>query len=108
MDKEAVLKAIERFHDSLERHGVRAQRIVLYGSYSRGDWREGSDIDLIVVSGDFEGKGFWQRIDMLVDALCDVPDPIEAIAMTPEEWERGDTIIAQSARDGEVVYAARQ
>jgi predicted nucleotidyltransferase len=106
MDKEAVLKAIEGFREALSRHGVRADRVILYGSYSRGDWHDGSDIDLIVVSRDFEAKGFWERIDMLVDALMDVPQPIEAIAMTPEEWDRGDSMIAQCAKDGEVVYAA--
>jgi predicted nucleotidyltransferase len=106
MDRETVLRVIEDFTTALRDVGVSPSRVILYGSYSRGDWHDGSDIDLIVVSRDFEAKGFWERIDLLVDALMDVPQPIEAIAMTPEEWDRGDSMIAQCAKDGEVVYAA--
>ncbi len=92
MDKEAVLKIIRRFGEALGNHGVRASKIILYGSYARGDWREWSDIDLVVMSDDFADKSHWE--------------PIEAVAMTPEEWEKGDSMIAQFAREGEEVYSA--
>ena len=29
---------------------------------------------------------------------------IEAVAMTPQEWQSGDSLIADYARNGEVVY----
>jgi hypothetical protein len=29
-----------------------------------------------------------------------------AVAMTPDEWEKGDSFIVHSARKGEVLYAA--
>jgi hypothetical protein len=32
--------------------------------------------------------------------------PVEAVAMTSEEWEQGDSLIAAFARKGEVLYAA--
>ncbi len=31
---------------------------------------------------------------------------VEAVAMTPEEWERGDSFVVDFARNGEVLYAA--
>ncbi len=106
MDKEAVLKIIRRFHEALGNHGIRASKIILYGSFARGDSREGSDIDLVVVSDDFAGKSHWERIEVLSDAIYDLWKPIEAVAMTPEEWEKGDSMIAQFAREGEEVYSA--
>ncbi len=106
MDKEAVLKIIRRFGEALGNHGVRASKIILYGSYARGDWREWSDIDLVVVSDDFADKNHWERIVVLSDAIYDLWEPIEAVAMTPEEWEKGDSMIAQFAREGEEVYSA--
>jgi predicted nucleotidyltransferase len=105
MDKAAVLKIITRFREALEKRGTRPSRIVLYGSYALGNYHEGSDIDLVVVSDDFVGKGFWERIDILARGVCDVWEPIEAVAMTVEEWEKGDSMIAQFAREGELVYA---
>ncbi len=106
MDKEAVLKIIRRFGEALENHGVKASKIILYGSYARGDWREWSDIDLVVVSDDFADKSHWERIIVLSDAIYDLWEPIEAVAMTPDEWEKGDSMIAQFAREGEEVYSA--
>jgi hypothetical protein len=37
---------------------------------------------------------------MLSDAIYEVFVPIEAIALTPEEWEKGDLSIADYAKKG--------
>jgi predicted nucleotidyltransferase len=97
---------VERFRIALENRGVRASRLMLYGSYAKGTWREGSDIDVVVVSDDFVGKTYWERIELLAKAVCEVWEPIEAVAMTSEEWEHGDSMIAEFARDGELLYPA--
>jgi uncharacterized protein len=106
MGKAAVLKIIGEFRHSLEKRGIKIERIVLYGSYATGTQREGSDIDLVVISDDFSGLGYWQRIDLLSAAIYEVFKPIEAVAMTRAEWEKGDSFIVDFARNGEVVFAA--
>ncbi|MCJ7483699.1 MAG: nucleotidyltransferase domain-containing protein [Thermodesulfovibrionales bacterium] len=106
MDKSAVLNIIRQFKDALEKKGIKIERIVLYGSYAAGTQREGSDIDLVVISNDFSGLGYWQRIDLLSAAIYEVFKPIEAVAMTQAEWEKGDSFIVDFARNGEVVFAA--
>ena len=105
MDKTAVLDVIERFRLSLERRGISIRRIQLYGSCAGGTPHPGSDIDLVVVSPDFEAMDYWQRLDVLAHAVAEVWEPIEAVAMTPEEWEKSDSLIAQFARQGEAAYA---
>lgn len=104
MDKEAVLKIISAFGKALEAQKVKPQKIVLFGSYSKGTQREGSDIDLVVISEDFAGKDYWERIDILSTAIYTVFAPIEATAMTPQEWESGESRVVDYARNGEVVY----
>jgi predicted nucleotidyltransferase len=104
MDKKTVLTIISDFRKALESAGIKPEKILLYGSYAAGNWRPDSDIDLVVISEDFEGKGYWQRIDLLSAAIYKVFQPIEAVAMTPQEWENGDSLITDYARDGEVVY----
>jgi predicted nucleotidyltransferase len=106
MDKGTIAEIVSRFSRALEARGIKPQRVILYGSHAGGTPREGSDIDLVVVSDDFTGKDFWERIDILSDILYEIFAPIEAVAMTPEEWEKGDSFIAHSARNGEVLYAA--
>jgi len=71
-----------------------------------GTQREDSDIDLVVIADDFSGMDYWQRIGLLSDAIYEVFKPIEAVAMTRAEWEKGESFIAEIARNGEVVFAA--
>lgn len=103
MDQSAVLEVVGRFRKALEARGVVPEKMILYGSHARGTAGETSDVDLVVISRDFERKTFWQRIDLLSDAIYEVPEPIEAVAMTPEEWEAGDSPLVDFAKNGQVV-----
>lgn len=100
MDREQVLSIVSRFRKALEARGVRPERIILFGSHADGTAHEGSDIDLVVISGDFADKGYWDRIEVLAEAVAELWEPIEAIAMTPEEWEKGDSPLVEYAGDG--------
>jgi len=101
-----VLKIVKDFARALRDGGVRPSKMILYGSFARDDWHEWSDIDLVVVSEDFVGMGYWERIDALTEAIYKLREPIEAVAKTPEEWEDGESLIVQYARQGELVYSA--
>jgi len=104
MDKKQVLELLKRFKKILERQGTKVDKMILFGSYAAGNYREDSDIDLVVISNDFKDKDFWQRIDIIVNALMEEISPIEAVAMTPEEYENGESMIALFAKEsGEVV-----
>jgi uncharacterized protein len=106
MDKKAVLAVVDEFHKALRLENISPQKIILFGSYSTGNARPDSDIDLVVISDDFEGKDYWQRIDILSSAVYRVFKPIEVIAMTAQEWQSGESVIADYARTGQVVFAA--
>lgn len=107
MDKDNVLKTIMLFKDALEEQRVKIKLLILYGSYAKGNADEMSDIDIVVVSDDFKEKGFWERIDILTEAIYKVYKPIEAVAITLEEWEKSNSAILRFAREGgEVVYEA--
>jgi predicted nucleotidyltransferase len=106
MDKAAVVDIIDRLRQGLETRGIKPQRIVLYGSYATGTNKKGSDIDVVVISSDFAAKSYWERVDLLADVLYEIFAPVEAVAMTPDEWQQGNSLIVDFARKGEVLYAA--
>ena len=62
-----------------------------FGSYARGDWGVGSDLDLILVVERSE-KDFWERPGEW-DATG-LPVPVEMLVYTENEWqalkERGE------------------
>ena len=106
MDKKTVLEIIKRFHLELEARGIKPLKLILFGSYAEGNMMKGSDIDLIVISDDFIDKSYWERIDILSDAIYEIFAPIEAVAFTQDEWEQGDSFVIDFARDGETLFAA--
>ena len=106
MDKADLQRIIDQFAEALDRHGVHVLHVVLFGSQAAGTATEWSDIDLAVISRDFEGKNILERLELLAKAIADVWQPIEAIGFTPEEWELGESAMAQIAREGTAVYRA--
>lgn len=106
MDKKSALDSLHRFRLALESKGIQIHKLVLFGSYAQGKAKEGSDIDVLVISDDFCGKSYWERIDILSDAIYEVFEPIEAVALTNEEWERGESAVVDYAKKGEVIFAA--
>jgi len=53
-------KAINDFAERLEK-GIRIEAILLFGSYAQGTAHDDSDIDLAVISPDFEGMAINER-----------------------------------------------
>jgi uncharacterized protein len=106
MDKKAVVEILDRLRREIENRGIKPQKIILYGSHVAGSNVKGSDIDVVIIASDFATKTHWERIDILADAIYEIFAPVEAVAMTPEEWESGDSSIVEFARNGEVRYAA--
>ena len=106
MDKRTAVNIIAGFREAIEARGIQPHKIILYGSFADGTNREGSDIDIVVISDDFAGRSYWERIDILADVIYEIFAPVEATALTIEEWEQGDSFVTDFARNGEVLYAA--
>ena len=79
---------VKRYRDQLEKMGIRPTRILLYGSQAAGIAREGSDIDLIVISGDWKKYNHRQRLELLGIAAARILEPVQAQGFTPGEIRR--------------------
>lgn len=110
MDKRTVITAIDCLKDILLAQGLRLGRIILFGSRTRGDEQEESDIDLLVISEDFAGKSIFERAALTknaeITAMKQFQVPFDIITLTEDEFEHGGSLFAQFAEDGEIVYPA--
>ena len=88
----------------LESQGINIEKLVLYGSYAHDTYSESSDIDVVIVSDNFRGKSYWDRIDIRSNAIFTVFEPIEVVEMTPEEWEEKESPIVSFVQMGEFLY----
>lgn len=100
MGQDAVIKTVRQFKKVLESFNIQVEQIILFGSHAVGVAREDSDIDIVVISSSFADKSYWERIDILSEAIYKVFAPIEASAFTPEEWNAGKSLIVDYARNG--------
>ncbi|HHV79367.1 MAG TPA: nucleotidyltransferase domain-containing protein [Firmicutes bacterium] len=82
-DRQAVHEALVRWLGNLL--GVRTdiQKVGYFGSYARGDWGPGSDLDLIVVL-DSSDAPFGER--SLGSDILDIPVSVDLLVYTADEW----------------------
>lgn len=95
------MDAIRRFRERIGRE-MRVDRVILFGSMTGGEAREDSDVDLIVVSPDYEGKDFFERVS-LTYRYWDSLYPVDFLCYTPGEFERLSgqaTIVREAVRAG--------
>lgn len=83
-----VEEIINKYKEMLEKLGVNSGRAILYGSFAKGNPREDSDIDLIIVSEDFRRMNLRKRLEILGIAAARIMEPVEAKGYTPEEIGR--------------------
>ena len=80
-----ITDIIARYCAQLSALGIRVDRAILFGSHARGEARDGSDIDVLIVSSDFETLNTRERLEQLGTAAARLWQPIEAMACTPNE-----------------------
>jgi len=81
------------------------EKIILFGSYARGDFQEDSTIDLFVIA-DTEAR-FVERIRGAIEVTGGFP-PVEPIIYTPEEFDlmqdQGESFIESALKEGVTLY----
>ena len=100
-------EAINDFIQSLEK-GIRVEAVILYGSYANGAPHEWSDIDMAVISPDFEGKSRPERQRMISKLTFECVSRVEPIGYPSSEYQNPGrhSFLGEIMRTGRVVYEA--
>jgi predicted nucleotidyltransferase len=80
-----VMRRVRAFKSEASRL-VPIDRLIVFGSYARGDRRPDSDVDMIIVSRAFAGVSFLKR-SVKLRLLWKTGIPVDMICLTPEEFE---------------------
>jgi len=81
-------------------YGKRLKGLYLYGSYARGDYREGSDLDVLVVLDDFERAPI--ELERTSDLFCDLSleyeTTVSLMFMRENDWLTADKPLLRNVR----------
>ena len=110
MAKDKVTEAIKFFEICLKEKGLKVSKIILFGSQSEGKATKGSDLDILIISSDFQNKDIFERAKLTKEAeiktIKKFKVPLDIVTLTSEEFESGKSLVAEFARKGKVMYAA--
>lgn len=94
--KGEVLERVKAISNRLKKE-YKAEKVILFGSYVRGDAVEDSDIDLLIIAP--RAQKFFKRMATVVRIMRDLRYglPLSPVVLTSEELkariERGDQFI---------------
>jgi predicted nucleotidyltransferase len=107
MVDETIVKSVQNYLRTLMSLGIDIRFGVIFGSYALGCANEWSDIDLLVVSPDYDNMTSRDKIDQLWVTAARTDSRIEPIPCGIKAWEKDDaTPIFEVARqEGQTVTA---
>jgi len=90
------------------RSAVEVEAVMLYGSYAKGTAGEWSDIDIAVISPDFEGLSTWERQEIIACATVGRAYRLAPIGYPSSEYHNPGrhSFLREIIRTGRVVYEA--
>lgn len=103
ISQKTIQEAVE-----LLRKAANPVRIILFGSYARGDMNETSDLDFLIVEKEIKARRM--ETVRLRDILSPLRIPVDVLVVSEKsynEWKDAlGTVIYEAAIEGKVVYGA--
>jgi len=87
--------------------GFHPEKVILFGSYARGEAGPDSDVDLAVIFPDIQGRRLDKAVEIGV-ALHGMGVPKDVIVLTQKDYEEQKDLIGTMgnilAKEGKVLY----
>ena len=97
-----IIEDIYRYIKAIEANNIHIDKAILYGSYAKGSFTELSDIDLALVSEDFEGIRFSDR-EKIRKFSIQINSDISPMTYRPEDFTEDNPFVVEILKDGIVI-----
>jgi predicted nucleotidyltransferase len=99
-----IRKLVKELKEGLVRiYGDRLKGVYLYGSYARGDYRPGSDVDVMIILKDY--KNYWEEYrrssQLASDISLEYDVTVSRLIVRESQWqESAAPVIRNIHKDG--------
>ena len=102
-----IVEAVQGYLKALRGHGIAAKFGVVFGSQATGCTHKWSDIDLVVVSPQYDAQRCFEDVALLWRIAAETDARIEPIPCCEKQWVEDDSsaIIEIARREGQAVGA---
>ena len=103
----AVEQIAQFLAEKLTDAGIEIGKLVIFGSYMRGEENPDSDIDFAVISPSFEGKDIYERCKItampVAETIWQFDVPIDLIELTPNDMSMQKRLICSYVAQGRII-----
>ena len=88
-----IRKLMKELKEGLVRiYGDRLKAVYLYGSYARGDYRQGSDVDVMILLSDY--RNYWEELrrstELASEISLEYDVTVSRLIMKEIQWKEWD------------------
>lgn len=95
-----IISLIEKFIKLVKEENIVIEKVILFGSYAKGTNREDSDIDLAIISPDFEERDCIEVMELLLAKANLLNADIQTIPFSIEEYKEPKGIMEEVLKTG--------
>ena len=95
-----IINIIENFIRLLKEENIIIEKVILFGSYAKGTYRDDSDIDLAIISPNFKEEDCIENMTLLLCKANILKADIQTIPFSVEEYNNPKGIMEEILNTG--------
>ena len=107
MAEAEVREAAELIKNLVKDRNITVDRIIIFGSCAKGNYTKGSDIDIAVISRDFNEKDVFQKAEMLKGLKWTLVEKFELafdiVPVSLKQWQESSSLVVDFIKEGETL-----
>ncbi len=107
MAEATVRQAAELISNFLKDRNITVDKIIIFGSYAKGNYTKDSDLDIAVISRDFNEKDVFQRAEMLKGLKWALVEKFELafdiVPLSLKQWQESSSLVVDFIKEGKAL-----
>ncbi|MCL2158157.1 MAG: nucleotidyltransferase domain-containing protein [Oscillospiraceae bacterium] len=95
-----TIRLIEDFIKSVKADNIKIEKVILFGSYAKGNYSKDSDIDLAIISPDFKENECISNMSKLLLKATKLRADIQTLPFSLDEYNKPKGIMEEILNTG--------